>query len=218
MAVKYIDKVCAICGYKQELLVSTKDDTNNILHNLNNYINFNLEVCPKCGYISNDLQINYSSFNNVKNNQSFKNATNYLYLPDNDFYEKLMSYPANLYEGFALICENHLDYENAIRAYFRTVVLKNAICSVLEQEKLEDLEDLDQNEINQYNTIISGLNNSAKQNLQKIISIYDYSKKSLYTKLILVKVYLMLDDLTNAELLFDSMKELVSDIDIKQLY
>ncbi len=211
MSCKYYKKTCARCKKSDDYLVFDKQDLSAVsLESYKNYINFDLDVCPYCGYISTDIEQGYTNeLESVINSEKYNDILTYSYLDGvvdelNDNF--LNSYPANLYECYALLREQDKDYENAVKGYFRAVLLKETLIRRYTQQKNEDYEDLTESEIKTYQKINNILLNSIKQNTIKIVDIYKLCKKNLYLDLINIECLKRLDLFDEANYLLNAIK------------
>ena len=189
MSCKYYNKVCSRCKKSDDYLVFDRDDLTKItLANYKKYLDFDIEVCPYCGYISTDIEKGYiKQLENVFNSENYNNVSTYSYITDlvNELNSNLLnSYPANLYECYGILQESEKNYENAIKGYFRAVVLKETLIIRYNQQKNEDYEDLSNNEIKSYDKVSNILSNSIKQNIIKILNIYKLCEKNIFLDLI----------------------------------
>ncbi len=207
MSCKYYKKTCARCKKSDDYLVFDKPNLSTItLENYKNYVNFDLEVCPYCGYISTDVEQGYSNeLESVINSEKYNESLTYSYLDDvsnklNDNF--LNSYPANLYECFAILKEHVKEYENAIKGYFKAVLLKETLIKRYTQQKREDFEDLTEIEIKLYDELNIRLKKSIKQNLFKILNIYKFIKGNIYANIMYIECLkkLNLEDKANKKL------------------
>ena len=207
MSCKYYKKTCSRCKKSDEYLVFDKPNLKEIsLDIYKEYINFDLQVCPFCGYISTDVEQGYKNdLERVIDSNEYNQIYTYSYL-DNIFSEIgdnfLSNYPANLYECFALLRESEEDYENAIKGYFRAVVLKETLIKRYTQQKREDFEDLTEIEIKLYDELNIRLKKSIKQNLFKILNIYKFIKGNIYADIMYIECLkkLNLEDKANKKL------------------
>ncbi len=204
MSCKYYNKICARCKKSDDYLVFDKQDLNDVsLENYKSFINFDIEVCPYCGYISTDVEQGYTNESeSVINSEKYNDILTYSYLDGiidelNDNF--LNSYPANLFECYAMLNEHTKDYESAIKGYFRAIILKETIIKRYNQQKNEDYEDLSKSEIKAYDKINNILLDSIKQNTLKILDIYKLCKNNIYLDLINIECLtrLGLDDDAN---------------------
>ncbi|MBO5884417.1 MAG: hypothetical protein J6Q51_01330 [Clostridia bacterium] len=214
MSCKFVDKTCINCKYSDEYMVYSYGEPKNDFDAYKNYIDFDLQVCPNCGYISLDLeQIANKSFNSLKNTNAYKNAQDYMYLQDylQDIDpQKLYSYPANLYECYAIMQEQSLEIDLSIRAYFRSVILKEAIVSRYQKELEEDFDEFEPEEIQSYQNLQSALVESIKDNISKIIELYSQSTKDTFIKIIYIECLLRFFKVQEAQ---DIYKQIESKID-----
>ena len=211
MSCKYYKKTCARCKKSDDYLVLDKQDLSAVsLESYKNYINFDLDVCPYCGYISTDVEQGYTNESeSVINSEKYNDILTYSYLNGvvdelNDNF--LNSYPANLYECYAFLREQDKDYENAVKGYFRAVLLKETLIRRYTQQKNEDYEDLTEIEIKAYQKINNILLNSIKQNTIKIVDIYKLCKKNIYLDLINIECLKRLDLFDEANYLLNAIK------------
>ena len=192
MSCKYYNKTCARCKKSDDYLVFDKQDLDSVsLESYKNYINFDLQVCPYCGYISTDVENGYNlDLENVINSNEYNQILTYSYLnqSENELDDNFLnSYPANLYECYAFLREQDKDYENAVKGYFRAILLKETLIKRYSQQKNEDYEDLTESEIKQYDKQNELLTNSIKQNIMKILDIYKLCKTNIYLDVIYIE-------------------------------
>lgn len=209
MACKYLDKICAVCGKKQEVLVFDNAQQQVNLENYKNYLQFNLEVCNNCAFVSEDISADSLSYNSVKNNSNYISASGYSFLDQQSktFAKKwLQAYPANIFECYAIIKINCFDFDGAIKSYFRSAQMLVAIKNSLNNEKLEDLEDLKENQIDLYNNLDAKISNKIQDILQKIVELKNNPIKNLYTKIIIVESLIGLNKLEQAIEILNTLK------------
>lgn len=210
MSCKFVDKKCINCKCTDEYMVYSVDEPKNDFEAYKNYIDFDLQVCSNCGYISLDIeQIANMAFNNIKNTKEYKNAQEYLYLEeylqdiDSD---RLYSYPANLYECYAMLQENSLNIDQSIRAYFRCVVLKEAIVRRYQKEREDDADELEPEEIKSYQDLENAITESIKDNLVKILELYQKSTQDTFIKVIYIECLLRFFKVQDAQEVYNQVQ------------
>lgn len=205
MSCKYLTRKCNHCNHSQENLVYFDDQTNSDLQKYKNYLNFKLQICKNCGYISTNIENEcFSGFNNLQKSDEYADALNYEYIDDfKDVLntEMFENYPANIYECYAIYKEKCFDYDEALRGYFRAVILKEAIVRRYNQAKYEEM-DLEED----INNLIKSVNFSIEQNISKIFNLFALSSKTTYNKIILIECYLRYNKIEEAEDLYDQVK------------
>lgn len=212
MSCKYFTKTCANCGYKDDYLVFFNEENNNdfSLKNYDEYKNFDLQICPHCEYISIDIEDGY--FENCKEimvSDKYQIAKNYLYL--NGLGHKLNenymeSYRASEYECFGILRECSGDIENAIRGYYKSVLLKEVLARRFEQQKLDDYEDESKETLKEYDELKALLTKSIESNLNTIFLLYEKSSKNIYLSLIEIECLLRYNEIDKANNIFNDIK------------
>ena len=211
MSCKYFTKTCANCGHKDDYLVFfSENNVENSLENYDEYKNFDLQICPHCDYISIDIENGYNDkFKEVFNSEKYLVAKNYLYLNHlgyklNENY--MESYRASDYECFGILRESCGDYDNAIRGYYKAVLLKEVLVRRFEQQKLDDYEDETESTLKEYDLLKNLLTKSIEYNLQTIFSLFDKSSQNTYITLIEIECLLRYSETEKVENLYKKIK------------
>ena len=91
MNCKYYTKICARCKKSDDYIVFDRNCTTDYnLENYENYVNFDLQQCPFCGYISDDIEKGYTmqTEETIKSNWSVRQLERQI---NSFYYERLLS-------------------------------------------------------------------------------------------------------------------------------
>ena len=211
MNCKYYTKICARCKKSDDYIVFDRNCTTDYnLENYENYVNFDLQQCPFCGYISDDVEKGYTmQTEETIKSKEYEYLYKYSYLqPSQKAINKnfLVSYPANLYECYSLVLFNNKDYKNATRALFKTVLLKETLVNRFTHQMEEDIEDLTNEEIAQFKSLIKSLNDSIYKNIETILNMSKNFENDIFTNLIYVECLIKLNKMQHANQLLTKLK------------
>ena len=210
MSCKFVTQKGINCKSTDEYMVYFNDGPTNDFIEYKNYIDYDLQVCSNCGYISENIEtIANLTYNIIKNTKEFNNVLNYSYLNDytkNIDTQKLYSYPDHLYECYGMIPESSMHIDHAIRAYFRCVVLKETIVKRYQKERQEDIDEFDDIEVQNYKNLEEAITQSIKTNLIKIIELYPKSSQQKFINIIYIECLLRFFKVKDAENVYNQIK------------
>lgn len=210
MSCKFVTQTCINCKYTDDYMVYFNDEPKDDFSAYKNYIDFDIQVCPNCGYIGLDIEkIAKPIFKTLQNQEEYKDILNYTYL--DEYLEGidtqiLDSYPANLYEAYALLQEKTLEVDEAIRGYFRAVILKEAIVRRYQKERVEDADEMEEDEIQDYINLENALTESIKDNIIKILDLFKISSQGKFNKVIYIECLLRFFKVQDAQTVFNQMQ------------
>lgn len=180
MSCKYLDKVCAKCGHKNEVLTYYYDDQTDE-RKFKHFVDFRLYECDECGYVAEDISEELSSLAEIKKLPEYIKAYKYEYLDLNLIkknHSVFESYPANMYECYAIYQKNVGNKEKFIQAMFACIRQKRAIETKLINELNEYDDGMTAQEIEDNKKLQMAIKISYQENAEEIVKEYSSTTKS----------------------------------------
>ena len=189
MVIKEKNGVCVGCGHELALKFGQEDFDSNVI-NLENYKKYKdiyVCECPFCGLASTDLSKNLGVLS-TKGTLKYQSAYSYAYLKglNETLYENHSEgVPANLYECFAIYCEQ-TDPEMCVRALNKTVELKLIMARKYRRSQ-DELGGEEENDA-EYDELDALIKSSIKQNVKELLSVFtQIANPSIFLQLIVVE-------------------------------
>ena len=223
MKVQNIIGICKCCGKRIQTAVISDDVdyTKYTLETYKAYKNIQVEKCPECNFVCDNLFIGNipSDVKNIINSDDYQYVLNYEYIeeevPREVWDYEIQAFNPNDYEAYAIVCDVVGEYENEIRALYKCITLKEKTIRHLRKIQYEECDDCDWSP--EYNKIIEALEESIEINLDEICElITEIKNPNRFTEMIMIEVYSKMEEYKKAKNAYKTLKsqiQLPQDLD-----
>ena len=209
MSCKYLDKVCAKCGHKNEILTYYYDDDQTDERKFKHFVNFHLYECDECGYMAEDISEELVSLSEIKKLPEYIKAYKYEYLDlelIKENHSLFESYPANVYECYAIYQKTVGHKDKFVQSMFACIRQKRAIETKLVNELKEYDDGMTKEEIAKNKKMQLAIKISYQQNAEEIVKEYENTTKSKLLTAIYIECLPILKRYSEAKEIYNKQK------------
>lgn len=211
--------ICKCCGQRVETRFCNEDvDYNNLtLKSYKAYKDFEVSICPNCGFVSDNIFADDvpSNIKDIVESEDYLYVLNYEYITeeigDGPWNYELGAYNPNQFEAYALVLDCLGDFENELKALAKCIDLKQKLVKYMHKKKCEDAEDGGWEQ--EYEQIEQLLAESIEINADEISELYkDIKSPNKFTQLLYVEALANAGATTEAKHAYKQLENLPQDI------